>query len=63
MYASYFLALLAVDSAALCTQISLPIQALHVLDAPANWEQSGTETESIYASHLVSTEAAAAPQH
>lgn len=47
MYASYFLALLAVDSAALCTQISLPIQALHVLDAAANWEQSGTETESI----------------
>lgn len=58
MYALYFLALLALDSASVCAQINLPIKSsvsrFHVLNASANWEQSGTGTESGYTSHQLS---------
>lgn len=51
-------ALLALDSASVCAQINLPIKSsvsrFHVLDASANWEQSGTGTESVYTSHQLS---------
>lgn len=40
-----------------------PSTSFRVLDAPADWEQSGTGSESIYASHLLSIEAAAGTQH
>lgn len=58
VYALHFLALLALDSASVCAQINLPIKSsvsrFHVLDASANWEQSGTGTESVYTSHQLS---------
>lgn len=65
MYALYFLALFALDSASVCAQINLPIKSsvsrFHVLNASANWEQSGTGTEWIHKSSAL-CEAAAAPQ-
>lgn len=58
VYALYFIDLLAPDSASICAQIHLPVKSSvpksHVFDASANWEQSGTGTESIYRSHQLS---------